>query len=143
MINTQFISKLKVFVFFATALLSFNSCSSDDDNGDGDCLPGISAISADAIRAYQGALTLNATEVINQDGTATITESGCKTYTISFSDGVPSITGVRFITTNNGESFTYVNANATTTVTINEDGRLSVAKSDSPIITFSSNSATN
>lgn len=135
MINTQFISKFKVLVFFVAAALTLGSCSSDDDNGD--CLPGIAELSASALGEYGGTLTLNATEVLNLQGTATIAESGCKTYTVSFSDDVPSITGVKFVATSNGTVFTYVNGNATTTVTINEEGDLNIAKTDAPVITFS------
>jgi len=103
----------------------------------GGCLPGIAKLPSSALGGYAGLLTLNATEVLNTSGTATIEESSCKTYTISFSDNVPSVSDIRFIMPDGDDSFTYVNTNATITVNINSEGMLTVVKSNAPVITFS------
>ncbi len=133
MIGKQMISKCFVFTLFLASTLTFISCSGDDDNAD--CLPGIASLSDSLLGTYTGNLTLNGTEVVNLSGTASVTESNCKMYTVSFSDNVPSITGVQFIANTNNSTFTYVNSNATVTVTLTE-GSLTVSKTSSPVITF-------
>ena len=134
MINTQRTSILNVFVLCLFALLSFSSCSDDDND---DCNPALAELSSDATGAYTGILTFNGTQVVNQSGTATITESSCKTYTISFSDDVPSITDAQFIGTSNNTVFTYVSSDATTSVAIDEEGDLALSSSGTDVIAFS------
>jgi len=54
---------------------------------------------ATVLTSYEGALTYNGSagqNVLTAEGTATISRTG-DTYTISFSDGVPSVTGLRFV----------------------------------------------
>ncbi|MBQ4821154.1 hypothetical protein [Aquimarina sp. MMG016] len=131
--KTQIISKLKVCILLFSMVLAFSSCS-DDDKAVVE-LPIFVELPASTLGWYNGLLTLNGI-LVNSDGTAWVTASGSKTYTISFSDDVSSITGATFITNNDSTIFTYINANATTTVTINVNGDLTVAKSDVPIIAF-------
>lgn len=136
MMNIQIASKFNLFILCLVAVLTFNSCKDDDDDGNSivDCIPGTAELASSALGDYTGVL---GTGALNIAGTATITETSCKTYTVSFSDGVPSITGVRFIATSDNTVFTYVTSNATTTININGSGRLTVAKTDAPVIAFS------
>lgn len=130
-------SNIKLLTLFLFIAFSFSSCSKDDDSGSNDdCPVGASEIPTDLLGEYTGVLTLNAIEVLNLSGSATITESSCKTYEIDFSDDVPSITDLIFISNNSTER-TYTYTNTVTTVVINEaEEKLTVAKTGLPLITF-------
>lgn len=131
--KTQIISKLKACILLFSLVLAFSACSEDDKPVID--LPIFVELPAATLGGYDGSLTLNG-QLVNANGTATVTDMGSNTYTISFSDDVPSITGAKFIASNNSTIFTYVNTIATTTVTINTSGDLTVSKSDAPVIAF-------
>ena len=110
-------------------ITSLTSCSSDDDSGSSD-EPGDTnnvTLPADRITTYNGVLSFETasgelTETLN--GSATISGSSSN-YTISFSDNVPSISGITFIFED--DSYIYVNPNDDSEgVVIDEDNRLIV-----------------
>ncbi len=83
--------------FFAALLMlvAFTSCSNDKD----DPAPGVVELPSEVIGVFTGNLSYtgsNGTIVSNEDGTATVTKTGDKTYSIAFSDGVASITNLKF-----------------------------------------------
>lgn len=111
--------------FFAIALIfGLVSCSSDDDNdGDGDETE-IVTIPAAQATTYIGTLTYTGSEgqIVNPtDGTATISGSSSN-YTISFSDGVPSISGLTFTSTNQ----TFVATGSSNVVIVIDDSSLTL-----------------
>ncbi|WP_344929653.1 hypothetical protein [Aquimarina addita] len=75
------------------------SCGSDDD-GDDVTADVFVTLPTETVSTYTGSLGYTPADGMGvvgvTDGTATITQSG-SSYTISFSDGVPSITGLRFL----------------------------------------------
>lgn len=113
------ILKTKISVVFKSlivlALLCNFSCSSDDDSS-GDSTPDVvfATLPSNALGDYTGELTYTTTGVptANPDGTATITSTGDKVYSITFSDGVPSLTGQRFIMSEDGTSGNFTSADA-------------------------------
>ncbi len=131
------ITKLNSAILFLliSSLLMFSACSGDEEV-EIDCLPGVEELSSGALGTYSGLLTLNGTEVVNVSGTAELTTTGCKTYQLQFSDDVQTLSNLRFLASADGDVFTYVNTNATTTVIIDGEGKLTVAKTDAPVITF-------
>ncbi len=131
----HFFSRLTLlFLFFATIFMSMG-CSKDKE--DVECGPGFTALNADLLGTYGGVLTsTGSTIVTNTSGTATLVETSCKTYSINFSDNVPSITGIRFSDLTSGDgSYNYVNVTATTTVNIDMN-ELTVTQTGNPVITF-------
>ncbi|MBV7441134.1 hypothetical protein KRX57_06850 [Weeksellaceae bacterium TAE3-ERU29] len=78
---------LKIFGILSLILVAFafTSCSSDDDPADNDLFIG----------KYKGKVTYtNGDEnKSNDDGSVTVTKVG-NTYSFTFSDGIPAITGV-------------------------------------------------
>lgn len=109
-LKTKLGTVLKVTLLIAV-LFSF-SCSKDDDASP---TPGTTfvALPASALGTYTGALTYttptNPMPTENVSGTATITSTGDNVYSITFSDGIPELTGFRFISSNG----TYASADAT------------------------------
>ncbi|WP_159092349.1 hypothetical protein [Aquimarina sp. Aq107] len=89
-------------VVLVLSVLFISSCGSDDD---GTPAEEFVTLPASLVTTFDGELTYTPANgmgiVAGVDGTATISGSG-STYTISFSDGVPSITGLRFIGSGNG-----------------------------------------
>ncbi|WP_299251386.1 hypothetical protein [uncultured Aquimarina sp.] len=89
-------------VVLVLSVLFITSCGSDDDGVVADAFV---TLPTDLLTTYNGELTYTPGDgmgiVAGVDGTATISGSG-STYTISFSDGVPSLTGLRFIGNGNG-----------------------------------------
>ncbi len=89
-------------VVILTLLVSF-SCSSDDDGGNGGAEGTVIVSLPDsAVGEYTGELsyTSGALPTENDSGTATIVKTGDNVYKITFSDGVPELTGFRFIASN-------------------------------------------
>jgi len=85
---------------FFIVLTVFCSCSDDDDPITS--VDGATSVElpSSLVTSYSGVLQYNVNfiPVTNElDGTATIVETGDKTYTITFSDDVPEITGLTFI----------------------------------------------
>ncbi|MEO9872170.1 hypothetical protein [Ekhidna sp.] len=120
-------------LFILITFIAFISCSDDEAS---DCSPELTEISGASLGTYTGLLTLNGTEVFNQNGTATLVETSCKTYRVDFSDDVSSIEGVTFIANSDNTVFTYTNSNATTTVVIDDEGDLSISQTVSSLIVF-------
>ncbi|WP_378172839.1 hypothetical protein [Aquimarina sp. SS2-1] len=124
-------------VVLVLSILMIASCGSDDDGAvdAGVILP------AELVTTYDGSLTYaptNGTTIINTSGTATITRSG-NSYTISFSDGVPSITGVTFIQTGDTVFVSASVGTPTSGIAIN-DAELSVGITiDGNVWTFGTN----
>jgi len=108
-IQNKFLRNLSK-VALVVSVLFISSCSSDDDNPVEDQFV---TLPAAVVTTYDGELTYTPASgmglVVNEPGTATISGSG-STYTISFSNGVPSITGLRFIGSGNG-SYATVSTN--------------------------------
>jgi len=102
-IQNKFVRNLSK-VTLVLSILFISSCGSDDDA----VVPAVDlfvTLPAEVVTTYDGVLTYNPADgmdiVVNEPGTATISGSG-NIYTISFSNGVPSITGLRFIGSGNG-----------------------------------------
>ncbi len=136
--NLKYYSKGSLTAMLLLSLLIFGACSEDEDDVV-NCLPGIEELTSEQIGTYSGLLTLNSTSVVNASGTATLVLTDCKTYSVNFSDNIPSIVNVRFIASQNGTVLTYVNETSTSTVIINADGTLTVSQTAAPVITFTGN----
>ncbi|WP_299890092.1 hypothetical protein [uncultured Lacinutrix sp.] len=125
-LKTQFSTVVKT-VLILTLLLSF-SCSKDDDNSEPQGVTYVT-LPASVINTYTGTLayqTPSATVPIeNTNGTATIVATGDKVYKITFSDGVPELTGFRFISSN-GNFTSATTGNSSEGVSINGGTELSV-----------------
>jgi len=93
----------KLFVFLAA--ISLFSCSSDDDSSSSDNNDNTFVeLPVDDLGMYEGNLfsvdpTFNSNnpDLIGGDKFVTISESSDKTYTIDYSNDIPSITDVQFI----------------------------------------------
>jgi len=127
-INNLPILKFNVLALFFVLAVTLGSCSSDDEPA----CPGFIDLPANLVSTYQGILTVDGV-LVAQEGTATIERTNC-TYTINFSNDVPSITDVVFVQSN--DTYAYVNSNATTTVNVGVEGGISIGKSDAPTIGF-------
>lgn len=113
--------------FLAIALIfGLASCSSDDDgddNGGGDDVT-IVTIPAAQVTTYTGTLNYSGTQgtITNPlDGTATISGTSSN-YTISFSDGAPSVSGLTFESTNG----TFVAVGGSNVVVVIDDENLTL-----------------
>ncbi len=132
------IMKYAMYILCFTSGILFMSCSNDDNGGggddnSGDCLSaGLVELSESLLGTYTG--KLETLQVENTTGTATIVESSCRTYTIDFSDNVPSITDVTFVSLN--ESLVFGDPDREIGIEISADGVLIVVKTSDPIITF-------
>ncbi len=141
MMTKTLIFKFRVLALCLLMGISFTSCSGDDDANDlanllGDCLPGLSELPLSALGTYTGELTTQSSgsTPTTTTGTATIVESGCKTYTINFSGNTPAITDIVFVAL--GGSFTFGDSDRKLAVDISEEGVLVVAKTSDPVISF-------
>ncbi len=110
-------------VVLVLSIFLTTSCGDDDDGvvDAGVILP------AALVTTYNGSLSYNPagdTPIVNVNATATISGSG-RTYTISFSDGVPSITGVVFLQTEDNVFVSTSVGVSTSQIAIN-DGELSL-----------------
>ena len=112
--------------FLAVALIfGLASCSSDDDgddDGGGDTT--IVTIPAEQVTTYTGTLSYAGTQgsITNPlDGTATISGTSSN-YTITFSDGAPSVSGLTFETTNG----TFVAIGSSNVVVVIDDDNLTL-----------------
>ncbi len=117
-------------VLIFSIIVSAFSCSSDDDNNnsDDDDLPASGVtLPADRLTTYTGVLAYEPSsgeDIVNLTGTAKITGSSSN-YTISFSDNVPSISGITFSLING--QYVYVNPkDSDEGITIDEDNELTV-----------------
>ena len=96
-------------------IFNMSSCSGDDDNNDDDT-NGVTngvALPANKVTTYTGILSYTPStgdEIESVSSTATISGSSSN-YTITFSDGVPSISGITFILV--GGDYVYVNPDDT------------------------------
>ncbi len=99
-------------VVLVLSVLLITSCGSDDD-GDDVIADAFVTLPSEVLDTYEGTLSYTPANgmgvVAETDGTATISRTG-DTYTINFSDGVPSITGLRFIESSTG-AYASVGAN--------------------------------
>ncbi|WP_299902311.1 hypothetical protein [uncultured Aquimarina sp.] len=90
-------------VMLVLSVMFISSCGSDDD-GTVPAEPFV-ALPSEVLTTFSGELTYTPASgmgiVAGVQGTATISVSGTN-HTISFSDGVPSITGIRFLGSSNG-----------------------------------------
>lgn len=117
------------------AVTLVTSCKSDDNNPVGIVFVDLPS---GVLGQYTGDLvyTSGTDAVVTEDGTATI--SGTGTYTINFSDGVPSITSLRFILSD-GEYVSVIDDGITATGVVIANGSLSVADANNGSISFDGN----
>ncbi|WP_299188872.1 hypothetical protein [uncultured Aquimarina sp.] len=112
-------------VALVLSILLISSCGSDDD---GTPAEEFVTLPAQVLTSYTGNLVYTPGDgsgpIINTSGTATVAVSG-NTYTISFSDGVPSISGLVFLA-GSGNNFVSASAGQSTTGISVEDGDLAV-----------------
>lgn len=111
----------KVAIVLSVFLIT--SCGSDDDSGDDVVTDLFATLPAETVTTYTGSLAYTPSNgmgvIVVTDGTATISQSG-GSYTISFSDGVPSITGLRFL--GNEGAYASVSADGSSLgITIDDD----------------------
>lgn len=121
--QNNFIKNLGKVVLVLSVLL-MSSCSSDDD-GPADQFV---TLPAAVLTSYTGNLVYTPGDgsgpVINTSGTATVAVSG-NTYTISFSDGVPSLSGLVFLAGTNNNFISASAGQSSTGISV-EDGDLAV-----------------
>ena len=123
-IQNKFLKNLgKVVVILS--VLFITSCGSDDD---GAVVDQFVTLPTTLLTSYTGNLVYTPGDgsgpIINTSGSATIAVSG-NTYTISFSDGVPSLSGFVFLSGANGNFVSASSGVSTTGVSV-EDGDLAV-----------------
>jgi hypothetical protein len=119
------ISKTLLRASLILSLVFAVSCSSDDDNSDvEEIVEGSASLPAATLTTYTGDLSYSGTEgVIVVEETATATISGqAANYTISFSDGAPSINNVQFSFVNGR----YITVGSSTIVITIDDEELEV-----------------
>lgn len=139
-------TKHKIFSLCFTLIILFVSCSSDNDSNENNTDNSTNSfveIPSSLLGTYTGGVNesggLASVGVDNELGTATLIASNSKTYSINFSDNVPSITNIKFVDIGNGTSFIFndkerkliIGVETTQTVDI-----LSVIKSSDPIVSF-------
>jgi len=93
--------KCNMFIFCLTTGMFLVSCFGNGSNrsdGENNCL-NLVELPASFLGTYTGKLETQ--QVTNPIGTATIMESGCRVYTINFSDNTPAITDIVFSSLNN------------------------------------------
>ena len=120
----------KTKTFFKTSILilalivGFTSCGSDDDGDDGGSNDTEATIPSDELRGYVGTLTYTGTEgtIAVPSGAEADISGSPGDYTISFSDGVPSITGLNFEL----ESGVFITQGSSNTVVVIDDGELTI-----------------
>ncbi|KAA1244002.1 hypothetical protein [Aquimarina sp. RZ0] len=110
-------------VTLVLSVLFISSCGSDDDGGT--VIANVFAtLPADVLDTYDGELTYTPADgmgiVAGVEGTATISRSG-ETYTISFSNEVPAITGLRFIGEDDGNYASVGTDGSATGISIDDD----------------------
>ncbi len=88
-------------VMFVLITFAFMSCS-DDENVSPEGARFVD-LPSNLVTSYDGVLQYNVNQVpqvTESDATATVSKTGDKVYKVSFSDGVPEVTGLRFIENN-------------------------------------------
>ncbi|WP_298541126.1 hypothetical protein [uncultured Aquimarina sp.] len=107
-------------VVLVLSILFMASCGSDDDGTE----VGFVELPATLLTSYTGVLGYNPVDgsgiTENTSGTATLSRSG-NTYTVSFSDGVPSLTGITFITGSNGTFSSASTGSSSDGIVVGED----------------------
>lgn len=107
--------KSMLFLFVALAI----SCSNDDND------PSFSTLPAQSVTTYTGSLLYTGTgggSVLNATtGMATISGNSGN-YTISFSDGVPSVNNLSFISNDSGDTYAAVDISGSTVSSIGING---------------------
>ncbi len=98
------------------------ACSSDDDASPASAfveLPStvVGTFTGDLSYTKPGAMPISN----SGDGTATLTKTGDKTYSISFSDGVPTITGLKFQSASSGSYATVASDGSTAGMTLSSN----------------------
>ncbi len=90
-------SKVMLFTLVCTSLI-FSACSDESDDPQPANAP--VDLPSNVIGTFTGQLTYTdggSVFIVNsEDGTATLTKTGDKTYSVSFSDDAPAITGLKF-----------------------------------------------
>ncbi|WP_299220759.1 hypothetical protein [uncultured Aquimarina sp.] len=117
-------------VVLVLSVLLMASCGDDDD---GTAVDQFVTLPTQVLTSYTGNLVYTPGDgsgpIINTSGTATVAVSG-NTYTISFSDGVPSLSGLVFLAGPNN-NFVSASAGQSTTGISVEDGDLAVGATNS------------
>jgi len=107
-------------VVLVLSILFMTSCGSDDDGTE----VGVVELPAALLTSYTGNLVYTPIDgsgiTENTNGTATLSRSG-DTYTVSFSDGVPSLTGITFITGSNGTFSSASAGSSSSGIVVEED----------------------
>ena len=123
-IQNIFLKNVGKIVLVLTVLLT-TSCGSDDDAATADAFV---TLPEPLLTSYTGALNYTSSDgslpIINTSGTATVALSG-NTYTINFSDDVPTISGLVFLQNSNGD-FISASAGQSASVISLEDGDLAI-----------------
>ncbi|WP_299248370.1 hypothetical protein [uncultured Aquimarina sp.] len=90
------------------------------------------------ITEYTGVLTSagNRTKV-NTQGKCTIKTKGYRTYAFYFSDGIPSISGIKFLKNDDTYTSTVIYRGKTLAITIDEEGDLVIGSTSAGAIAFS------
>ena len=90
------------------------------------------------ITTYTGVLTsTNIRTKVNTNGSCTIKTRGYKTYVLQFSDGISSISGVKFMKNDDTYTATIIYKGKTLAVTVDEEGDLSIGSTSIGVLAFS------
>ena len=121
-----FIHKAMLFGFVCATLL-FSACSDKKDNPQPANAP--VDLPSNVVGTFTGDVSYTSGSGIPianaGDGTATLTKTGDKTYSISFSDGVPAVTNLKFKTASGG-SYSSIDSDGSTAGMELSASRLSV-----------------
>ena len=110
----KFLKSMMLLIFFGAI---FTSCTAElIDDPEEDIIPASIETVYTGILTYSGS---NGDLIENNNGTATITKNG-STYSITFSDNVPSISGLKF-KDNNGSYATIGTSGSQAGININGD----------------------
>ncbi|AXT54744.1 hypothetical protein D1815_02885 [Aquimarina sp. AD1] len=90
------------------------------------------------ITKYTGVLSANGrATMVNTEGTCTIKTKGYRTYAFYFSDGIPSISGIKFIKNDDTYTSTVIYNGKNLAITVDEEGDLIIGSTAANTIAFS------
>jgi len=90
------------------------------------------------ITEYVGVLAANGSSTrVNTEGICIIKTKGYRTYAFYFSDGVPSISGIKFIKNDDTYTSTVLYRGKTLAITVDEEGDLAIGSSGIGTVSFS------